>query len=95
MHMRALHHLATKYSLLQQWKYYNSITIAILFSPTWTSFEKGKAASIYSQTGQEGRMINTFSQGIITIGQSKSDETDFNQIGANPTDLGTWICSII
>ena len=47
--MRALHHLASKASLFQQWKYYNSITIASLFSPTWTNFNKGMGASIYSK----------------------------------------------
>ena len=167
--MRALHHLASKASLFQRWKDYNSITIASLFYPTWTSFKKGMAASIYSQIGQEGRMpdwrrdcnwwrvkpsliwwwtksnwtgtanrsdtslselthpsnhcqidphaeereggrnpqtwvsqlssssalINAFSQGMTTPSQSEADETDFNQIGAKSTDLGTWICSII
>ena len=38
-------------------KYYNSITIASLFSPTRTNFKKGMAASIYSETSQEGCML--------------------------------------
>ena len=60
--MRALHHLASKASLFQQWKDYNSITIASLFSPTRTNFKKGMAASIYSKnrpTGPKGAQILT------------------------------------
>ena len=54
--MRVLHHLASRASLFQQWKDYNSITIASLFSPTRTHFEKGMAASIY-QTRSTARPI--------------------------------------
>ena len=60
--MRAVNHLASKDSLFQQWKYYNNITIAILFSPTQTNFKKGMTASIYSKnkpTGPKGAQILT------------------------------------
>ena len=60
--MRALHHLASKASLFQQWKDYNSITISILFSPTQTNFKRGMTASIYSKnrpTGPKGVQILT------------------------------------
>ena len=38
---------------------------------------------------------HAFSQGVGTPGQTEANETDFGQNGANSTDLGIWICSII
>ena len=35
-------------------------------------------------------LISAFSQGMINLSQSEADETDFNQIEANPTNLGIW-----
>ena len=40
-------------------------------------------------------LIHAFSQGMGTPSKSEGDETDFSQIGANPTDLGIFIFSII
>ena len=43
-----------------------------------------------SQLGSSLSLISAFNQGIATPSLSKANETDFNQIGANPTDLGFW-----
>ena len=39
--------------------------------------------------------INSFNQGMVISSQSNADETNFSQIGANPTDLGFGVFSII
>ena len=58
--------------------------------------ERGRMPQTYvSQLSSSSALINAFSQGMTTLGQSEANETDFNQIEAKSTDLGSWICSII
>ena len=86
--MRALHHLSSKYSLFQQWKDYNSITIEILFSPTRTHFKKGMEASIYSKNrpiGPKGAQI------LIGRGDRRWSAVNWVRSEVNQA---VWVCHL-
>ena len=43
-----------------------------------------------SQLSSSSALISAFNQGMATPSLFEADETDSNQIRANPTDLGFW-----
>ena len=53
--------------------------------------ERGRnLSSCVSQLTPSSALISAFSQAMEMPSLSEVDETDFNQFGANPTDLGIW-----
>ena len=47
-----------------------------------------------SQLSSFSSLVSAFIQGMTTPSKFEPDETDFNQIGANPIDLGIWEYSL-